>query len=152
MKIISFCILTGMLITACKTSCSRPELSLIFRGFDSVDKSTMMLNTYQQGTNFTKHINTEVFITSWNSGRGIDTYSFSDNAIPISHDEDIILYFPLISKTYTIKDISIHNDRIATREENCTDGVSYIINDTPVSFPGYDNSIPQRSSPFVIYR
>ena len=122
---------TAVLLLAflsCKAPCSQFGFDLYFNGFDSTEKSRILLKKYDKSSNFATLLETKEFAIDIDSNRPA-----TSNEAHISADHDWEVELPLAARTYKIEDIAHHNDEqsyspLAGVTETCSDGFDYTLN------------------------
>ena len=143
-----FVFLCGSIMFAncnCKRLCTNAIPVVKFANIDSTDLHVVVLKAYSNDGKFDNLQATQVY--SGTIEHGTDTILFNnDNTIILGFFTDYSVEIPSINKTWYIKNISAHNDKM--NASTCTGGMTYYLNDTMYTIapnsilenqPGYIN-------------
>ena len=98
-----------------------------FVNFDSASLHVVVLKAYSNDGKFDNLQHTQVYSNTIENG--IDTIPFNNsNTIILDFFTDYTLEIPAINKTWHIKNITSHYDKL--NASNCTGGMTYYLNDT----------------------
>jgi len=122
-------------LNSCKVKCNdNPGFCLNYDGFDSTERSVVVLETYQKSTNFA--IRTGIFEQS-------NTYKVSNDTtyqqyLNIDIDHDYIVDLPLAKRSFKIRDLSYHqiSGPYPGSDWTCDNAASWYVNDQAQSFGG----------------
>ena len=94
--------------------------------FDSASLHAVIVKGYDNDGKFDHLLSTNVYTNA--AVAGADTLQIGDATLLLSYYTDYTIEIPALSKTWAIRGISSHNDKINTAA--CTAGMSYYLNDT----------------------
>ena len=149
-------IILGILIAStlllncnCKHLCSSPSLFVSLANFDSTTLNAVIVKQYNNNGQFNDLQHTKVYTSKLFTGAntpGQDTMQLDSNKILMEFFNDYTIEVPAAGKTWYLKNMSMQPAKMS--EPQCTNGLSYILNDTSHTIPAYPKS---SYFPVVIY-
>ena len=98
-----------------------------FVNFDSASLHVVILKSYANDGKFDQLQRTQVYSISVENG--VDTIYLNNNTITLDFFTDFTLELPSANKTWYIRNITSHYDKMAGATA-CTGGMTYYLNDT----------------------
>jgi len=111
----------------CKRLCTNAIPVINFINFDSSELHIVVLKAYNNDGKFDQLQSVQVYSNIIE--HGTDTIFFNNNStIVLSFFTDYTVVIPAVNKTWYIRNISSHNDKMNANA--CTTGMTYYLNDT----------------------
>ncbi len=109
-----------------KRLCTNAFPTARFVNFDSASLHAVIVKAYTNDGKFDQLQSTTVYTNAAEAGP--DTSQIGNNTLLLNFFTDYAIEIPALSKTWSIRGISSHYDKINTAA--CTAGMSYYLNDT----------------------